>query len=127
MPVREKRVKESRFRSLRVPSHVPSHPQTAANARGFSHTAPGFTAETDWLLEGTGFEPPVPLLRKGLSAVARGDRQAGSDHDVQVVLGDDDCSPRAAPPRPSLSRPERWFETVFLQRRVVQTIGSSAA
>jgi GST-like protein len=28
----------------------------------------------DSLLEGTGFEPPVPLLRKGLSAVARRDR-----------------------------------------------------
>ena len=38
-------------RSLHVPSHVPSHPQTAAKVRGFSLTASGFTAETDWLLE----------------------------------------------------------------------------
>jgi hypothetical protein len=38
-------------RSLRVPSHVPSHPQTAAKVRGFSPIASGFTAETDWLLE----------------------------------------------------------------------------
>ena len=43
-------------RSLRVPSHVPSHPQTAAKVRGFSLTASGFTAETDWLLEQAGFE-----------------------------------------------------------------------
>jgi hypothetical protein len=28
--------------------------------RGFSLTAPGFTAETDWLLEEGGFEPSVP-------------------------------------------------------------------
>src|SRR5207237_7238652 len=44
-------------RSLRVPSHVPSHPQTAAKVRGFSLTASEFTAETDWLLEEDGFEP----------------------------------------------------------------------
>jgi len=47
-------------RSLRVPSHVPSHPQTAAKVRGFSPIASGFTAETDWLLEGSGFELVVP-------------------------------------------------------------------
>jgi hypothetical protein len=46
-------------RRLYVPSHVPSHPQTAAEVRGFSLTAAGFTAETDWLLEGPGFEPSV--------------------------------------------------------------------
>ena len=39
-------------RSLRVPSHVPSHPQTAAKVRGVSPIASGFTAETDWPLEG---------------------------------------------------------------------------
>jgi hypothetical protein len=48
------------IRSLRVPSHVPSHPQTAAKMRGFSRTASGFTAETDWLLEEAGFELSVP-------------------------------------------------------------------
>ena len=47
-------------RSLYVPSHVPSHPQTAARVRGFSPIAPGFTAETDWLLEESGFELSVP-------------------------------------------------------------------
>ncbi|HEY3836840.1 MAG TPA: hypothetical protein VGL72_09725, partial [Bryobacteraceae bacterium] len=39
-----------------VPSHVPSHPQTAAKARGFFVYSLGFTAETDWLLEESGFE-----------------------------------------------------------------------
>jgi hypothetical protein len=48
-------------RSLRVPSHVPSHPQTAAKVRGVSPIASGFTAETDWLLEEGRFEPSVPL------------------------------------------------------------------
>jgi hypothetical protein len=43
-------------RSLRVPSHVPSHPQTTAKVRGFSLTAARCTAETDWLLEQSGFE-----------------------------------------------------------------------
>src|SRR5438045_9403814 len=47
-------------RSLHVPSHVPSQPQNAAKVRGFSLSAPRFTAETDWLLEGAGFEPSVP-------------------------------------------------------------------
>jgi hypothetical protein len=47
-------------RSLHVPSHVPSHPQTAAKVRGFSLTASEFTAEIDWLLEESGFELSVP-------------------------------------------------------------------
>src|SRR5438874_498165 len=47
-------------RSLHVPSHVPSQPQNAAKVRGFSLSAPRFTAETDWLLEESGFEPLVP-------------------------------------------------------------------
>jgi hypothetical protein len=47
-------------RRLHARSHVPSHPQTAAKVRGFSLTASTFTAETDWLLEGEGFEPSVP-------------------------------------------------------------------
>ena len=59
MPVREKG-EGVPVRSLRVPSHVPSHAQTAAKVRGFSPIASGFTAETDWLLEEDGFEPSVP-------------------------------------------------------------------
>jgi hypothetical protein len=80
-----------------VPSHVPSHPQTAAKVRGFSPIASGFTAETDWLLERDGFEPSVPrqgsrLLRLPESpnrgrkeiefsaAWARRDRQSARRH-----------------------------------------------
>jgi hypothetical protein len=57
----ERKGKRIPVRSLHVPSHVPSHPQTAAKVRGLSHTASGFTAETDWLLEEAGFELLVPL------------------------------------------------------------------
>jgi hypothetical protein len=62
MPDREKRPR-SPVRSLHVPSHVPSRPQNAAKVRGFSLTASGFTAETDWLLEERGFELLVPRKR----------------------------------------------------------------
>jgi hypothetical protein len=47
-------------RSLRVPSHVPSHPHNAAKVRGFSRIVSAFTAETDCLLGEGGFEPLVP-------------------------------------------------------------------
>jgi hypothetical protein len=50
-------------RRLRVPSHVPSHPQTAAKVRGFALTAARCTAETDCLLEEGGFELSVPVAR----------------------------------------------------------------
>ena len=59
MPVREKG-QERRFAAGTSLSHVPSLTQTAAKLRGFSPTAPGFTAETDSPLEGAGFEPSVP-------------------------------------------------------------------
>ena len=59
MPVREKGQRAPVCRG-RVPSHVPSHTQTAAKLRGFSPTAPVFTTETDSPLERTGFEPSVP-------------------------------------------------------------------
>jgi hypothetical protein len=62
MPDREKRPR-SPVRSLHVPSHVPNRPQNAAKVRGFSLTASGFTAETDWLLEERGFELLVPRKR----------------------------------------------------------------
>ena len=57
-------------RSPRVPSHVPGHPPTAAKVRGFSPIASGFTAETDWLLEGSGFELSVPLRRATTSELS---------------------------------------------------------
>jgi hypothetical protein len=59
MPVREKGPR-STVRSLRVPSHVPSHPRTAAKVRGFSRTSLGVSAETDGLREEAGFELSVP-------------------------------------------------------------------
>ena len=68
----EKNGQGAPVRGLHVPSHVPSHTQTAAKVRGFSPIASGFTAETDWLLEQSGFEPSVPLLRKGPPGVAEG-------------------------------------------------------
>jgi hypothetical protein len=56
--------------SLHVPSHVPSHPQTGTKVRGFSLAAPGFTAETDCLLEGNGFELSVPRCLATADSVA---------------------------------------------------------
>jgi hypothetical protein len=53
-------------RSLVVPSLVPRHPQNAAKAGDFSATTSEFTAETDWLLEESGFELLVPLVDAGL-------------------------------------------------------------
>ena len=47
----EKNSQGAPVRALHVPSHVPSHTQTAAKLRGFSQTAQRFTAETDSPLE----------------------------------------------------------------------------
>ena len=51
------RAKEARFAAC--PSLLTS--PAAGKVRGFSLTAAGFTAETDWLLEEGGFELMVPL------------------------------------------------------------------
>ena len=51
MPVREKGRRSPGSQPAR-PFSCPSHPQTAAKVWGFSPIASGFTAETDWLLEG---------------------------------------------------------------------------
>ena len=82
MPVREKG-DGAPVRSLRVPSHVPSHPQTAAKVQGFSPIASGFTAETDWLLEQSGFELSVPLALKLVVSRKR-------ELDGGISIGDDD-------------------------------------
>ena len=69
-------------RSLRVPSHLPSHPRTAAKVRGFSLTAWEFTAETDWLLEGDGFELSVPRnIMRPVRRCGRGCRAPGGSRD----------------------------------------------
>jgi hypothetical protein len=82
--------KGGRFRSRHVPSHVPSYPQTAAKARPVSRAASGFTAETDWLLEGDGVElssiqravsysPTARARPLGLLQHQRRDRRADAD------------------------------------------------
>src|SRR5207237_6648534 len=100
MPVRKKGRRSPSY-SLRVPSHVPSHPQTAAKVRGFSLTASGFTAETDWLLEQSGFELPVPSAGAGFSAA-----KPGSDQIADGLVASAWCQlPTAA--EPSLTTPVR--------------------
>jgi hypothetical protein len=66
-------------RSLHVPSHVPSHLQNAAKVRGFSRTASAFTAETDCLLEQSGFEPLVPPLNIDLNSADPISRRYNTD------------------------------------------------
>jgi hypothetical protein len=70
----ERKGEKGPVRSLHVPSHVPSHPQNAAKVRRFFRTASAFTAETDCLLEQSGFEPLVPLA---LNATNTGERDTG--------------------------------------------------
>src|SRR5207248_3014972 len=79
-------------RRLRVPSHVPSHPQTTAKVRGLSPIAAGFTAETDWLLEEGGFEPLVPLERNWPARPRRpGRRRAVYDSSAEAVMAVEGC------------------------------------
>ena len=59
MPVREKARRSPDSPAAR-PFSRPSVPQNAAKLRGFSRTVSAFTAETDCLLEESGFEPLVP-------------------------------------------------------------------
>jgi hypothetical protein len=73
----ERKVERGPVRSPNVPSHVPNHLQNAAKVRGFSPTAPGFSAETDWPLEEGGFELVVPLCLG-----------------IDIVIGDSSFVPR---------------------------------
>jgi hypothetical protein len=59
---------ESRFEACTSLLTSQTQPQNAAKVRGFSLSASGFTAETDWLLEQAGFELPVPLAPVSLSS-----------------------------------------------------------
>jgi hypothetical protein len=78
------------IRSLRIPSHVPSHPQTAAKVRGFSPIASGFTAETDWLLEEDGFELVVPLSKRtAVPSSPFGFPVGGTGYSVLISENDD--------------------------------------
>jgi hypothetical protein len=60
------RVEESRFVACTSLLTSPATRRNAAKVRGFSLSAPGFTAETDSPLEQAGFELPVPLATVSL-------------------------------------------------------------
>ena len=64
MPVREKGRRRPGSQP-ELPFSRPQPPAECRKVRGFSPTASGFTAETDWLLEESGFEPLVPLNYDG--------------------------------------------------------------
>src|SRR3989440_8957275 len=71
MPVREKGRRSPGSPSAR-PFSRPQPPADRRQSAGFSPIASGFTAETDWLLEESGFEPLVPLATEMLIEFARG-------------------------------------------------------
>jgi hypothetical protein len=68
-PVREKRPKGACVQPT-VPSLVPMPAQTAAKMRGSPPKALECNAETDSALEGTGFEPSVPLKAPSVLVVS---------------------------------------------------------
>src|SRR5262252_976175 len=107
----EKKGKEGRVCGQPVPSLVPLHEQTAAKPRHPSPPALGFSAETDSLLEGTGFEPSVPREASAFSSPVRADFSGGGKSS-----GGNMSRSR------NLDRVTRyqWFESGFLQRGVVQ-------
>ena len=92
MPVREKG-RRSPGSQPACPFSRPQPPADAAKVRGFSPIASGFTAETDWLLEGDGFEPSVPRqkdLCKGSPPIASTEgadrRESGESADLAPSL-----------------------------------------
>src|SRR5207248_8225010 len=66
-------------------------------------------------LEETGFEPPVPLLRKALPSAHPRRRHDKRSH---LSSGRGGHGSRGALPGPFRSRWDREFESVFLQQRV---------
>jgi hypothetical protein len=79
-----------------------------------SHFRTEFAADSP--LEGTGFEPSVPLLRKALLGVANRRRRHERRSHLQVQVGNGNAClewlPTAFP-----SRRDREFESVFLHYR----------
>jgi hypothetical protein len=69
----------------------------------------------DSLLEGTGFEPPVPLVPKALLAANPGRRHEKRSLKAQVETP---IIARSALPQLLRSRWDREFESVFLQQPV---------
>src|SRR5271169_3004928 len=85
-----------------------------------SACAPKVRFASDSPLEGTGFEPSVPLLRKALLGVAnRRRRHERRFRSETAMLAWSGC------PQPFPSRRDREFESVFLQRRVA-VLGGTA-
>jgi len=102
---------------------LPREARTAVNAT-FGSTIKrivNFTGSLDSPLEGTGFEPSVPLFAKRVSRLWPAGpiswtgviKHRSSRETTMVGRG-------PPPPRPSLSRRDRWFESIFLQRRVYE-------
>jgi hypothetical protein len=73
----EKKGKEGRVRRHPDASLLPMHELTAAKPRRSSPRALRFCAETDSLLEGTGFEPSVPREAPAFSSPVRADFSGG--------------------------------------------------
>ena len=106
-------------RSLRVPSHVPRQPQTAAKVRGFSPIASGFTAETDWLLEEAGFELSVPPAGAGLFPAINLPRYRRPCHGRRTVGGGHDSGNRVRTRLPAGGRRIRTLGPAQDDRRAL--------
>src|SRR6516162_75747 len=76
---------------------LPAEPAHAAATAGFSILEGEIPGETDCLLEGTGFEPSVPLLRKALLSVANRIRRHERRSRLKVQVRDGDACLEWAP------------------------------
>jgi len=88
-----------------VPSHVPIHSQTAANAAPLAHSVHNSLSETDSPLEQGGFELLVPLAR--IRSIFAEKKSLQVDQSGQN--------------RPSVSKGDQRFESPSLQRGVART------
>ena len=89
----------------------PAAPRKEARGPAFAKTE----FATDSLLEGTGFEPSVPLLRKALLGVANRRRRHERQGNLQVQARDGNACFEWLP----IAFPfagDREFESVFLHR-----------
>jgi hypothetical protein len=91
-------------------------PETHGRAHRFPHS--GTDSSLDSLLEGTGFEPSVPREASAFSSPVRADFSGGGKSSGGNMSRSRNLDRMTG---------YQWFESRFLQRRVVQTIGSSEA